>query len=165
VVNESRREWAVRSRSGAGELVLPARGEQDAYLAADLVRPAEGRVVEVVSQEIGPWQTEAERQEQDKPVIVYLPEVTRYQEDEPDWTGGSTQYYGAFTSLNGALKALEEIGIFRPDHKLMAKKYAEYPRKDDDPRPYIVHPSHLTSNVLREIYGVVMRIRTAVLQP
>jgi hypothetical protein len=121
--------------------------------------------VEVVSQEIGPWQTEAERQEQDKPVIVYLPEVTRYQEDEPDWTGGSTQYYGAFTSLNGALKALEEIGIFRPDHKLMAKKYAEYPRKDDDPRPYIVHPSHLTSNVLREIYGVVMRIRTAVLQP
>lgn len=161
MVNESRREWAVRSRSAAGELVLPARGEQDAYLAADLVRPAEGRVVEVVSQEIGPWQTEAERQEQDKPVIVYLPEITHHQEDEPDWTDGSTKYYGAFSSLNGALEALEKIGIFRPDHKLVATKYAEH----HDPRPYIVHPSHMTSEVLCEIYGMVMRIRTAVLQP
>jgi hypothetical protein len=161
-MNESRREWAVRSRSAAGELVLPARGEQDAYLAADLVRPAEGRIVEVVSQEIGPWQTETERQEQ---VIVYLPEVTRYQEDEPDWTGGSTKYYGAFSSLNGALEALEEIGIFRPDHKLVAKKYAEHPSQNDDLCPYIVYSSHLTFSVIREVYGVVMTIRTAVLQP
>lgn len=161
------RKWGVRSRrvNGPGELILPARDQDDAHHASELMTRGD-KVVEVVSHPVGEWQTEEERQahaaSEEEPVKVYLPEIIFFVDDAiPSWAKiESVERHGAFKSLAGALDQLQRRGIFRPDNKLEATL-----EKDGDVEVYWVHPADIPYTGMKRRHGLVMTIRVEVLQP